>query len=55
MFNTDGEFLRSLQLPDLTQLVFIVAFILAVITGTGLYGSFVNTKKESQLDHEIFI
>jgi len=45
MFTPRGEFLNAFQLPDLTQLVFIVAFILAVYNWYGFIGSFVNTKK----------
>ena len=46
MFTPRGEFLNAFQLPDLTQLVFIVAFILAVYNWYGFKGSFVNTKKK---------
>jgi len=46
MFTPRGEFLNAFQLPDLTQLVFIVAFILAVYNWYGFIGSFVNTKKK---------
>jgi hypothetical protein len=45
MFTPRGEFLNTFQLPYLTQLVFIVAFILAVYNWYGFIGSFVNTKK----------
>jgi hypothetical protein len=47
MFTPRGEFLSSFQLPNLTQLVFIVAFILAVYNWYGFIGSFVNTKKKA--------
>lgn len=47
MFTSGGEFLSSYQMPDLTQLVFIVAFILAVYNWYGFIGSFVNTKKKA--------
>jgi hypothetical protein len=47
MFTPDGEFLNAYQMPDLTQLVFIVAFILAVYNWYGFIGSFVNTKKKA--------
>lgn len=47
MFTPGGEFLSSFQLPDLTQLVFIVAFILAVYNWYGFIGSFVSTKKKA--------
>jgi hypothetical protein len=47
MFTPRGEFLNAYQLPDLTQLVFIVAFILAVYNWYGFIGSFVNTKKKA--------
>lgn len=47
MFTPGGEFLRTYQMPDITQLVFIVAFILAVYNWYGFIGSFVNTKKRS--------
>lgn len=46
MFTPRGDFLRDFQLPDLTQLVFIVAFILAVYNWYGFIGTFVNSKKK---------
>ena len=43
---TPGKgFLREFQLPDLTQLFFIIAFILGVYNWYWFIGSFVNTKK----------
>jgi hypothetical protein len=47
MFTPRGEILNTLKLLDLTQLVFIVAFIFAVYNWYGFIGSFVNTKKKS--------
>jgi len=47
MFTPRGEFLSVYKMPDLTQIVFIVAFILAVYNWYGFIGSFVNTKKRS--------
>jgi hypothetical protein len=45
MFTPSGEFLSEYKMPDLTQLIFIVAFIFAVYNWYGFIGSFVNTKK----------
>jgi len=47
MFTPRGEFLSAYQMPDLTQLVFIVAFILAVYNWYRFIGSFVNMKKKA--------
>lgn len=44
MFTPRKEFLSALQLPYLTQLVFIVAFILAVYNWYVFIGSFVKMK-----------
>lgn len=45
IFTPRGEFLSAYKMPDLIQLVFIVAFIFAVYNWYGFTGSFVNTKK----------
>jgi hypothetical protein len=45
MFTPRGEFLSVYKIPDLTQLVFIVAFIFAIYNWYGFIGGFVNTKK----------
>lgn len=47
MFTSRGNFLSAYQLSDLTQLVFIIAFILAVYSWYVFIGSFVNTKNRS--------
>ncbi|MCZ7402703.1 MAG: hypothetical protein O8C61_10830 [Candidatus Methanoperedens sp.] len=45
MFTPRGEFLSAYKMPEFTQIVFIVAFILAAYNWYGFIGSFVNTKK----------
>ena len=43
-FTSSGEILRTYYFVDLTQLVFLIAFILAVNNWYGFIGSFVSKK-----------